>query len=77
LGRGEKVAPLGALRGIPFFRYIFTNHGQDLSTSLTLFHPVGMLFKEKEQLYIGDFCPFAPPAKEVLQLRVPPSGHFS
>jgi hypothetical protein len=54
------------LRSIPFFRCVFTNHGQGLSTSLTLFHPLGMFFKKKEQLYIGDFCPFALPlAKQV------------
>jgi hypothetical protein len=71
LGRGKEVAPSGAVGGIlevspslgiPFF----TNHGQGLSISLTLFHPLGMFFKEKEQLHIGDFCPFAfPLAKQV------------
>jgi hypothetical protein len=46
--------------------YVFTNYGQGLSTSLTLFHPWGIFFKGKEQLHIGDFCSFALPlAKQV------------
>jgi hypothetical protein len=65
LGRGEEVAPKGAtggcLRGIPFFRYVFTHPGQGLGTSLTLFHPLGMFFKEKEQLHVWDFYPFGLP----------------
>jgi hypothetical protein len=70
LGRGVGSGFLrgnwGCLRGIPFFRYVFTNHGQGLSISLTLFHPLGMFFKEKEQLHMGDFYPFALPlAKQV------------
>jgi hypothetical protein len=52
LGRREGVAFLGAtggcLRDIPFFKCVFTNHGQGLSTFLTLFHPLVMFFKEKE-----------------------------
>jgi hypothetical protein len=48
----------GCLRSIPFFRCVFTNYGQCLSTSLTLFHPFGMFFKEKDQLHVRDFCPF-------------------
>jgi hypothetical protein len=46
---------------VMFFRCVFTNHGH-----LTLFLPLGMFFKEKEQLHIGDFHPFALPlAKQV------------
>jgi hypothetical protein len=48
------------LRGVPF-RRVFTNHGEGLSTSLTLFHAFGMIFKKKEQLHLRDFCPFALP----------------
>jgi hypothetical protein len=49
----------GILEVFPFFRCVFTNHGQGLSTSLTLFHPLGMSFKKKEQLQVRDFCPLA------------------
>jgi hypothetical protein len=59
--RGFLRGNWGCLRGIPFFRYVFTNHGQGLSISLSLFHQLTMFFKEKEQLHIGDFCPLAFP----------------
>jgi hypothetical protein len=49
-GNGSLWDSWGCLRGISFFRYGFTNFGQGLSTSLTLFHSWGMFCKEKEQL---------------------------
>jgi hypothetical protein len=56
----------GCLRGIPFFRSVFTNHGQGLSTCLTLFHPLGMFSEEKQRLHIGDFCPFVLPLAKLI-----------
>jgi hypothetical protein len=65
-GSGSLRGSWGCLRGIPFFRYVFNKPWSGFEYLLYTVSPIGMFFKEQEQLHIGNFCPFALPlAKQV------------
>jgi hypothetical protein len=57
-------------RDILPLRCVLANHGQGLSISLALFYPLGIVFKEKEQLHVGDFYPFAFPLTKQSNWRI-------